>query len=93
MLAIRDTHGQQGSITRREARMLSGPSPVIQSVVRDAAAHRLLSTVESSPEMTMNRKGTSTHAGSRGHDKLEIYHAGVFCLEAGAGPPENQSCP
>ena len=51
-------------MTRREARMLSAPSPVIQSVVRDAAAHRLLSTVESRPEMTMNRKGTSTQAGS-----------------------------
>ena len=34
-------------------------------MVRDAAAHRLLSTVESRPESTIIRSGANTHDGSR----------------------------
>ena len=35
-----------------------------RSVVSDAIAHRLLSTVESSPEISMNMNGMITHAGN-----------------------------
>ena len=35
-----------------------------RSVVSDAIAHRLLSTVESSPEISMNMNGIITHAGN-----------------------------
>ena len=35
-----------------------------RSVVRDAIAHRLLSTVDNSPEISINMNGTITHAGN-----------------------------
>ena len=50
-------------MVRREVCTVSFPMPS-QSVVSDAAAQRLLSTVESRPEIIINRNGTSTHVGS-----------------------------
>ena len=42
----------------------TAPMPPPKSLVSDATAQRLLSVVERSPEITMNRKGNITHSGN-----------------------------
>ena len=68
MFAARIPTRRRPAIASRDS--LSRPlesivAEIRQSVVSDAAAQRLLSTVESKPESTIIRSGANTHGGSR----------------------------
>ena len=85
MLAIKMLTPSRMSITRREALILS-PFPnlpvICQSVVMDAAAHRLLSTVESRPERHIIMNGARTQAGS-----TDMMNSMLTILESAATKP------
>ena len=64
--------------------------PPHMSVTRDEAAHKLLSTVDKSPDMIMNRNGSTTTQGTS-HESVKIDNSKIFRLisNPSSGKPED----